>query len=159
MSGSLNPSFRKRRFGTQFLKPTWCGISCVLGYSSLSVNRCSWICSSRMARGEFYFQGWYLYQSGFAFRHLHLHSSQKHFKMPVQNCSVEYIIKGPQLLAKIANPLSSEENAHCSFFIELGCSGARSSFMFSFLGKSLPDINSCSTQMISSSLSESVTLE
>lgn len=78
--------------------------------------------------------------------------------MPDQKCSVEYIMKGLQLLAKIANPLFSKENAHCSFSIELRQFGTSSSFMFSFLGKSSLNINSYSTQMTSSSLSEGITL-
>lgn len=65
--------------------------------------------------------------------------------------------KGTQLLAKIANPLFSRENAHCSFSSVLRCFGTRSSFMFCFLGKSSLDINSYSTQMTSSSLGEGIT--
>lgn len=78
--------------------------------------------------------------------------------MPDQKCSVEYIMNGPKLPVKIANPLFSRENANCSFSIELRHFGTRSYFMFSFLGKSSLDINNYSTKMTSSSLSEGVTL-
>lgn len=69
-------------------------------------------------------------------------SSQKHYNTSDQKCSAEYIMKGPQLIAKMANPLSSKESAHCSFSRHFGTrSFSRSSFIFSFLGKSSLDIN------------------
>lgn len=150
----MNLSFHKRRFRTQFLKPTWCGIFCVLGYSSWSINRCSWIFSSIMTRAEFYFQGWYLYQPRFAFHHLHLHSSRKQqTKTALLNTSLRdsNCLQRLQILCLLKKMLI----AH--FSLKLGVLGQNHLSCSLFCGN--PDINSCSTQMISSSLSENITLE